>query len=875
MATPTGLMTSSKKYKVKVVDDTLLWDKTLEGSFFKACQFLDTCGRNGIILNPKKFQFAEDSVQFVGFEVGKDSVKPGEKYYAAITEFPRPTTLTEIRSFFGLVEQVAYTFYASQVMAPFRELLKPANSNNGKIYWDDELDKIFQESKHKIIEAMEEGVKMFDMKLPVAVSTDYSKTGLGNSLFQKHCPCPGENPNCCKTGWKLVAFSSRFTHPAEKNYSPVEGEALSAAVGLKKFRHFILGCDKVMLAIDHKPLLKLFGDRRLEDIENERLRKLKEKTFPYKFRVVHVPGKLHKTADTGSRYPHDPPELFLEDEILGSIAEEVEIELHAEIMENLNDAVGTVSWKMVQEATNADERMCRLREIIKLGETDARTLPDDLKEYARFMGSLYVQDDVILYGSRTVVPARLRSRVIETLHSAHQGCTQMGSRAETAVFWPGISGDIEDRRGNCNTCRTVAPSQAKLPPSPLIDPEYPFQEICSDFFQLEGSNYLVTVDRLTGWPDVRKMGGHVRGARGLTMCLRELFRTFGIPEELTSDQGPEFTATETAKFLKTYDVHHRKSSVGNPHANQRAEVGVKSMKRLLRENTDGYGKLDNEKFTRAILQYRNTPLQSTGISPAMALFGRQIRDFLPVSRDHFKPSPQWINKMREREEKMTKARDVAGKKWAEHSRPLAELSVGDLVSVQNLLGNHPLRWDRTGMVVEVRQHDQYGVKIDGTGRITFRNRRNLRKFGHRESPRELPQRLPSPQNKKVMPEKDMELSSPRAMLPAQPYVEHPVSTPRHNDPPLSPPAPTQTTEFRATTPVSPANPPPSTPRSALPSQTPTTATPSRGARSALPRRVLPTGETTEKPVISRALTRIQPHNKEGDKEKPLQEKRRP
>ena len=76
---------------------------------------------------------------------------------------------------------------------------------------------------------------MFTPDLPITVSTDFSKTGLGNSLFQKHCNCEGVKPNCCQTGWKLVELSSRFTHPTEKNYSPVEGEALSAAVGLKKF----------------------------------------------------------------------------------------------------------------------------------------------------------------------------------------------------------------------------------------------------------------------------------------------------------------------------------------------------------------------------------------------------------------------------------------------------------------------------------------------------------------------------------------------------------------------------------------------------------------------------------------------------------------
>ena len=54
--------------------------------------------------------------------------------------------------------------------------------------------------------------------------------------------------------------------------------------------------------------------------------------------------------------------------------------------------------------------------------------------------------------------------------------------------------------------------------------------------------------------------------------------------------------------------------------------------------------------------------------------------------------------------------------------------MGDHVYVQNLVGNHPRRWERTGTVVEVRQHHQYVVKLDGSGRPTLRNRQHLRKF---------------------------------------------------------------------------------------------------------------------------------------------------
>jgi len=57
-------------------------------------------------------------------------------------------------------------------------------------------------------------------------------------------------------------MGSRFTHPAESRYVPIEGEALAVADALS------MGCNDLVIAVDHKPLLKIFGEKTLDQISN-------------------------------------------------------------------------------------------------------------------------------------------------------------------------------------------------------------------------------------------------------------------------------------------------------------------------------------------------------------------------------------------------------------------------------------------------------------------------------------------------------------------------------------------------------------------------------------------------------------------------------
>ena len=285
--------------------------------------------------------------------------------------------------------------------------------------------------------------------------------------------------------------------------------------------------------------------------------------------------------------------------------------------------------------------------------------------------------------------------------------------------------DIQRVRDECSHCHRIAKSNPMQPPTDITPPEYPFQKVCSDYFSFNNHEYVVIVDRYSNWPMVFRSEG---GADGLVKRLRESFVTFGVPEELTSDGGPQFTAGKTQQFLKSWGVTHRLSSVANPHANCRAEIAVKTVKRMLMDNTSPSGSLDVDKFQKAILIYRNSIDPETKASPALVVFGRPIRDPIPVPMGRYCPHPTWKETLAHREQALAKRHAREHEKWQQHTQPLPPLRVGDHVYLQNLTGNHPKRWERTGAVVEVRQFHQYVVRVDGSGRLTIRNRQHLRKF---------------------------------------------------------------------------------------------------------------------------------------------------
>ena len=727
--------------KERLMDDTLHYDDDLEEHWWRTEQFLTTCASSGVVLNPEKFQFAQREVDFAGCRITEERIDPLPKFFNAIKDFPTPTNATDIKSWFGLVNQVATYAQLRDLMEPFRLFLSPKTP----FHWTAELDAAFASAKEAIIAAIRTGVEIFDPTRRTCLRPDWSIKGLGYFLLQKHCHCTTGLPNCCHDGWRITLAGSRFLQSAEKRYAPIEGEALAVAWGLEQTRFFTQGCDDLLVVTDHKPLVKILGDRTLDEIRNTRLFRLKQRTLPWRFQIAHLPGSTNSAADAVSRYPSPAGEINLLD-----ANDHIETAIIAAMKHQTHSCL-SLSWESLALATEADADLQTLLQFIHSGFPEDCPPSPVVKSFWRYRDALYESDGVVMYEDRVVVPSALRSQALSTFHAAHQGVSTMESRARQLVFWPGMTADFDRIRTNCRDCTTNAPSQPKLPPAPYDPSSTPFEKIVADFFQCVGQHYLVVADRLSGWPEVFKCvpGSPQSGAEGLISCLRNYFARFGVPIELASDGGPEFTAGATSRFLSQWGVTHRGSSAYLPQSNGRAEVAVKSVKRLLRSNVGPNGSLNTDKFLQAILQLRNTPDPDCHLSPAQVIFGRPLRDSFAFATRLEKYSnhnilPLWRDAWQEKESALRQRYHRTTESLQEHCRPLVPLSIGDRCYVQNQTGNYPKRWDRSGTIVDTLGHDSYLVKIDGSGRLSKRNRRFLRRFTSPSMTIQAPLNVPPP-----------------------------------------------------------------------------------------------------------------------------------
>ena len=175
----------------------------------------------------------------------------------------------------------------------------------------------------------------------------------------------------------------------------------------------------------------------------------------------------------------------------------------------------------------------------------------------------------------------------------------MQEHAKHRFFWPGLDDALRLTCAQCSDCNNRSPSQSKEPLIEGIIPEFPFQSTATDLFHHQGHKFLLYVDRFTAWLEIALTPRS--DASSVINILRRWFTTLGVPVELASDGGPPFDSTAYLRFLKDWGISRRLSSAYFPRSNGRAELGVKSGKRLLMSNLDSTGSLDRNAVSCALM----------------------------------------------------------------------------------------------------------------------------------------------------------------------------------------------------------------------------------------------------------------------------------
>ena len=157
-------------------------------------------------------------------------------------------------------------------------------------------------------------------------------------------------------------------------------------------------------------------------------------------------------------------------------------------------------------------------------------------------------------------------------------------------------------------------------------PDYPWQKVGSDLFELGGSTFLLVVDYFSRFVEISKLT--TTCSSSIITILKSIFARYGIPEIMISNNGPQYVSWEMKQFAKQYGFNHITSSPHYPQSNGQAKRAIQTVKKLLKQAADPW---------MALLNYRAAPLPWCSLSPAELLMGRRLWTTVPVTGTQLVP----------------------------------------------------------------------------------------------------------------------------------------------------------------------------------------------------------------------------------------------
>ncbi|XP_062605902.1 uncharacterized protein K02A2.6-like [Saccostrea cucullata] len=410
-------------------------------------------------------------------------------------------------------------------------------------------------------------LRYYDPKLTLTLYVDASSKGIGAVLIQEERP---------------IAYGSRALTSSQQNYAQIEKETLAVVYGCQKFHQYVYG-RMVHVETDHKPLQSIFSKPLCK--APMRLQRLLLTLQKYELNVQYKPGKLLYIADTLSRaYLHETEEELVPD------------------LESLRDTVQN-GWP-----------------------SDKDHLPNCLHPYWSFRDEIACLDGLLYKGDKLIIPKSMQAEMLNIIQQAHMGIVKCKNRAREVIYWPEISSQIEDM---VSKCAIYAETQNSNPKEPLVLvdlPDRPWAKVSTDLFMLNSKHYILTVDYYSKWPKVMKLTEP--SATYVIAALKSQFAKYGIPDEVISDNGPQYSCNEFKQFAQDYGFTHITSSPYFAQSNGQVERMVQTVKRLLKKSSDPY---------KSLMDYRNTPL-NIGQSPAQLFLNRRLKTLLPTTSKLLRPS---------------------------------------------------------------------------------------------------------------------------------------------------------------------------------------------------------------------------------------------
>ena len=641
-------------------DDILLTGSTDTDHLSNLDALLTRLEERGVRLKLSKCHFFQDSIDYLGHIVDKQGVHTNPAKVKAMVETPSPTSKEALRAFLGLINY--YGKFVRDLAARAGPLYRLLHKD-APFKWTVEHQHAFKTIKDALSAAPI--LAHYDERLPLAVAADASSYGLGAVLFHTYADGT-ERPIC---------YASRTLAPAERNYSQLEKEALALIFAVHKFHHYLYG-RAFNLYSDHKPLLTLLGQAKPTSLTaSARIQRWKLFMSNYFYHIIYRPSALMGAADSLSRNP-----------LAATDAAPIETAAEVRSLELSHISIFPSGVAQLRLLTAHDPVLSKVLLYLQTGWPLQVEPHSPIHNYYLKRDELTISDGVILWGLRVVIPHKGHRAILDELHSGHIGGPKMKGLARSYVWWPNIDDAIEQYSKACETCARTAPDPATASQHHWDLPTQPWYRVHVDFAgPMYGRMWLIVVDAQSKYPEVIPLT-HAT-ANTTINALRTIFARFGLPVQLVSDNGSQFTDKTFQEFCRSNGINHFRVAPHHPASNGEAERFVQTFKRAMYKVLSTDEDTLNKTLNAFLLSYRRSPHASTGQSPCELLMHRPLRTRL----DFLRPD--------------TKLK-IESKR--EPTCQTSKFSVGSKVWVRNFSG--PEKW-KAGEVLRVLGPATYDVQV--------------------------------------------------------------------------------------------------------------------------------------------------------------------